>query len=194
MAAYLTRFYNSVMKKLLLVLCANLVLILAPLFGEPQEWTNKQGKTINAEFVSATNESVTISMGGKSYVVQLADLSPQSRALAAKLRVQKSTVQEPEAQAETSQSPAVLPNVKPAEVEEIDLGDPATRDKIIVEDAKSKLRTWEAINGNKVEAEFVSNSDGQITLKMKTGNTFKVPLDKLSKADRDFIKAKSSTG
>ncbi|MEC8906421.1 MAG: SHD1 domain-containing protein, partial [Verrucomicrobiota bacterium] len=47
---------------------------------------------------------------------------------------------------------------------------------------ESKFRTWEAVNGKKVEAEFVSNSDGQITLKMKTGKTFKVPLNKLSKA------------
>ena len=63
--------------------------------AEEHEWTNKQGKTIKAEFVSAGEEAVTISMGGKSYVVKLADLSPQSRALAAKLRVQKSTVQKP---------------------------------------------------------------------------------------------------
>jgi len=63
--------------------------------AEEHEWTNTQGKTIKAEFVSATNESVTISMGGKSYVVKLADLSPQSRALAAKLRVQKSKAREP---------------------------------------------------------------------------------------------------
>ena len=93
MAACPVRFYNSVMKKLLWVLCGSLVLLLAPLFGEPHEWTNAQGKTIKAEFVSATNESVTISMQGKTFVVKLADLSPQSRALAAKLRVQKSTAQ-----------------------------------------------------------------------------------------------------
>jgi hypothetical protein len=65
MAACPVRFYNSVMKKLLWVLCGSLVLLLAPLFGEPHEWTNAQGKTIKAEFVSATNESVTISMQGK---------------------------------------------------------------------------------------------------------------------------------
>jgi len=104
------------MKKLLLVLCANLVLILAPLFGEPHEWTNTQGKTINAEFVSATNEAVTISMQGKVFVVKLADLSPQSRALAAKLSVQKSTVQENEAQDEAGLSSPAPPGVKAAEV------------------------------------------------------------------------------
>ena len=79
------------MKKLLSVLLVVLLPVL--LVGETQEWTNAQGKTIKAEFVSATNESVTISMQGKTFVVKLADLSPQSRALAAKLRVPKSTVQ-----------------------------------------------------------------------------------------------------
>ena len=56
----------------------------------------------------------------------------------------------------------------------------------------AELRTWTAVNGKKVEAEFVSNNNGQISLKMKTGKVFKVPLNKLSKADQDFIAAKSS--
>ena len=56
---------------------------------------------------------------------------------------------------------------------------------------KSPLRNWEAINGNKVEAEFVSISDGQVTLRKSTGQTFKVPLNKLSKADQDYISKNS---
>jgi hypothetical protein len=111
MAAFLTRFYNSVMKKLLWV-----ILLPVLLFGEPHEWTNTQGQTIKAEFVSATHEAVTISMQGKVFVVKLADLSPQSRALAAKLRVQKSTVQENEAQDEAGLSSPAPPGVKAAEV------------------------------------------------------------------------------
>ena len=51
----------------------------------------------------------------------------------------------------------------------------------------AELRTWTAVNGKEVEAEFVSNNDGQVSLKMKTGKIFKVPLDKLSKEDQDFI-------
>ncbi|SVC78829.1 uncharacterized protein METZ01_LOCUS331683, partial [marine metagenome] len=74
------------------VLCA-VALLLVPLAGEIHEWTNTRGQKIQAEFISATNEAVTISMQGKTYVVKLADLTPQSRALAAKLRVQKSTTQ-----------------------------------------------------------------------------------------------------
>lgn len=82
------------MRKLLLILFAAALMTSLPLVHAVEhEWTNKQGKTINAEFVSATNEAVTISMQGKVFVVKLTDLSPQSRALAAKLRVQKSTAQ-----------------------------------------------------------------------------------------------------
>jgi len=65
-------------------------------------WTNNRGQTIKAEFVSATNESVTLSMQGKTFGVKLADLSPQSRALALKIRDQKSTVQKPGTESEAS--------------------------------------------------------------------------------------------
>ena len=62
----------------------------------------------------------------------------------------------------------------------------------VAQDAKPELRTWTAVNGKEVEAEFVSHSDGQVSLKMKTGKIFKVPLNKLSKADQEFLTAKSS--
>jgi len=73
------------MKKLLVGLCTVGLLASSLVHAVEHEWTNKQGKTIKAGFVSAGEEAVTISMGGKSYVVQLADLSPESQALARKL-------------------------------------------------------------------------------------------------------------
>ena len=54
--------------------------------GEEHEWTNKQGKTIRAEFVSATNEAVVISMQGKNFEVKFANLVPESVALAKRLK------------------------------------------------------------------------------------------------------------
>jgi hypothetical protein len=90
---------------------------------QKHEWTNNRGQTIKAEFISATNED--ISMQGKTYVLKLADLSPQSRALAAKLRVQKPKAREPQ----NDQTPLV----KTSEVPKIDLDDNETRNKIIAE-------------------------------------------------------------
>ena len=117
------------MKKLLAAMFVALLMVglLASSLAqaEEHEWTNKQGKTIKAEFVSAGEETVTISMGGKSYVVKLADLSPQSRALAAKLRVQKSKAREPQNDK--------TPPAKSPEVGGIDLDDLETLDKIIAE-------------------------------------------------------------
>ena len=63
----------------------------------------------------------------------------------------------------------------------------------LIATCNAEPRTWTAVNGKEVEAEFVSNSDGQVSLKMKTGKIFKVLLNKLSKADQDFITAMSSS-
>ena len=58
----------------------------------------------------------------------------------------------------------------------------------------AELRTWTAVNGKEVEAEFVSNEKGIVKLKLESGKVFEVPLDKLSELDQKFLKAKSSSG
>jgi hypothetical protein len=54
--------------------------------GQEREWTNKAGSIIKAVFVSADDQAVTLTMKGKNYRVKLADLSPQSQALAKELQ------------------------------------------------------------------------------------------------------------
>ncbi len=56
----------------------------------------------------------------------------------------------------------------------------------------AELRTWTSMVGTKVEAELVSLTGNQVTLKTKEGKTLKLPLNKLSKADQEFLTAKSS--
>ena len=51
----------------------------------------------------------------------------------------------------------------------------------------AELRTWTAVNGKEVEAEFVSNEKGIVKLKLKSGKAFEVPANKLSKEDNEFI-------
>ena len=43
------------------------------------------------------------------------------------------------------------------------------------------------MNGKKVDAEFVSNEKGIVKLKLKSGKSFEVPANKLSKKDNEFI-------
>ena len=52
-------------------------------------------------------------------------------------------------------------------------------------------RTWTSSEGKPVEAEFVSATDTEVTLKRdKDGKTFTLPLTKLSEDDQAFVKAK----
>ena len=53
----------------------------------------------------------------------------------------------------------------------------------------AELRTWTAINGKEVAAEFVSNEKGIVKLKLKSGKVFEVPANKLSKEDNEFIRS-----
>jgi len=51
--------------------------------------------------------------------------------------------------------------------------------------ASGEVRTWTDTTGKfKVEAEFVSLEDGQVTLRGATNKTKQIPLDKLSAADK----------
>jgi len=64
----------------------------------------------------------------------------------------------------------------------------------LVATCNAELRTWTAVNGKEVEADFVSNEEGVVKLKLKSGKVFEVPLNKLSKSDQEFLKAKPSSG
>ena len=64
---------------------------------------------------------------------------------------------------------------------------------VVAQEDKSKLRTWTSSIGTKIEAELVSSTGKQVTLKTKAGRTLQVPINKLSKADQEFIAAKSSS-
>ena len=44
-----------------------------------------------------------------------------------------------------------------------------------------------------MEAEFVSNEEGVVKLKLKSGKVFEVPANKLSKVDNDFISSLAGT-
>ena len=51
----------------------------------------------------------------------------------------------------------------------------------LVSVCSAEPRIWTAINGNEVEAEFVSKEKGIVKLKLKSGKFFEVPANKLSK-------------
>lgn len=68
-----------------LFLCGLLLALPIVHGAEEREWTNSEGRTIRAKFVSANAQTVTLSMGGKVYVLKLSSLSSESQALASEL-------------------------------------------------------------------------------------------------------------
>ena len=58
----------------------------------------------------------------------------------------------------------------------------------------AELRTWTAVNGKEVEAEFVFNEKGIVKLKLKSGKVFEVAANKLSKEDNEFISSIAKLG
>jgi hypothetical protein len=101
------------------------------------DWTSSAGKVIQAGFVSSTDEAVTVIMDGRAFVVPLNGLSPESRALAAKLnkrqkgRGRKTARKEKkEAPVSTTPLPALpeignAPKVSPNTVLRVSAGDVA---------------------------------------------------------------------
>ncbi len=58
-----------------------------------------------------------------------------------------------------------------------------------VKDLATTLRTWTDSTGqHKVEARFVSVTDGKVILKTDKGREIKLPLDRLSEDDRDLLR------
>ena len=57
----------------------------------------------------------------------------------------------------------------------------------LVATCNAELRTWTAVNGKEVEAEFVSNENGVVKLKLNSGKVFEVLANKLSKEDNALI-------
>ena len=64
----------------------------------------------------------------------------------------------------------------------------------LVATCNAELRTWTAVNGKEVEAEFVSNEKGIVKLKLKSGKVFEVPAKKLSNKDNEFISSIAKLG
>src|SRR5690349_10635563 len=61
---------------------------------------------------------------------------------------------------------------------------------ILYSQSTATVRKWSDTSGKyKVDAEFLGLKDGKVSLRKTDGNSIEVPLEKLSKADRDFVKS-----
>ena len=63
----------------------------------------------------------------------------------------------------------------------------AETDKPTPQIAVTALRTWTDVTGRQIEAALISFQDGKVELKMQSGKIGIVPLERLSKADQEFL-------
>ncbi len=117
-------------------------------------WTNKEGRTIVAQFVEADDETVTISIKGQRHVLKLADLSERSQRLAVELQ----GVSEPEPKPE----PETPPEEIPAE-----------------ENLLEQEHRWKNVTGKVIVAKYLRSDDASVTILM-SGREIPYALDKLS--------------
>ncbi|MEM9478400.1 MAG: SHD1 domain-containing protein [Verrucomicrobiota bacterium] len=54
-------------------------------------------------------------------------------------------------------------------------------------------RTWTSVDGKKIEAEFIETDGETVTIRRDDGRQFTLPLDKLSEADRNFVRKKAKS-
>ena len=80
------------MKKLLFALFATIASFTCMSFAQADEaeWTTKEGKSFKAEFISATDDKLTVKSKGKRYVIKMKSLSLESQGQALELKKQKS--------------------------------------------------------------------------------------------------------
>ena len=60
--------------------------------------------------------------------------------------------------------------------------------KYVADLGKAPFRTWTSTFGSKIEARLIRKKRDSVTLEKADGSSLKVPLDKLSKADQDYVK------
>jgi predicted peptidase len=57
----------------------------------------------------------------------------------------------------------------------------------------SHARTWTSADGRTVEADFVSATDTEVTIRTNNGKSFTLKLDQVSQEDREFVTTKLAT-
>ena len=133
-------------------------------------WTDVQGRTLEARFVSLFAGTVTIEWNGQMVPLPMNSLSPQSQALANQLASSVSPTPNP--LPTTPKPTSVLPK------SEIEVKPTVISDEV----ALDQEHNWQATNGSLIKAKFISIEGEDINLLMNQGRSeVTVPMSRLTK-------------
>ncbi len=134
-------------------------------------WTDTQGRTLTASFISFDGKTVTIKWDGKVFPLPMSSLSPQSQALAKEL----------------SSPPKPKPAAAPSSPFDEILA--AIPEDILGPEALEVEHDWSSSDGRKLKAKFISLKGDQLTLAMNGGTkVFTIGLNNFSTESQALAK------
>ncbi len=134
-------------------------------------WTDTQGRTLTASFVSSDGKTVTIKYNGTVFPLPLNTLSPQSQDLARKL------------------SAPAEPKSAPAPASPFDQILAAIPEDTLGPEALDLEHDWSSADGRALKAKFITLSSDQLTLAMNNGaKQFTIALNMFSAESQSLAK------
>ena len=114
-------------------------------------WTDTQGRTLSASFISSDGKTVTIKWNGKVFPLPISSLAPQSQELARKL----------------SAPPKTEPSSAPASPFDEILN--SVPQDLLGPEALDVEHDWSSSDGRALKAKFISLNGDQLSLSMNAG-------------------------
>jgi hypothetical protein len=147
--------------------------------GEVRNWTNKEGRTMQAEFLREVDGDVTFLKDGKLLTLSLDQLSEDDQRFIRNAEATKKV--------EETAPPAGAP--RPVEISPIPLDTAAsdaksslTKQKVVIEE-----RTWRDLRGKPQVGKFVRMHQGSVVISSGS-RALRVPYYTLSQPDREYLR------
>lgn len=167
------------------------ILVLAATFwaiagsADARTWHNKDGRKIEAEFVSLHGDRLTLDKGGKKVTFDVNLLTDEDQSAARALAAIKNPASDDDNPFETSSgnsssgsSSGKTGSSKPGKKDDDDDAD---------ETVSNKVRPWTDVLGNKIVGRFVNISGNTVSIKKRDRNIVPVDYFKLVEEDRRYI-------
>jgi hypothetical protein len=140
----------------------------APEAKQLHSWTDLQGRTLKATFIKADSSSVTVKWQGKVVPLPLANLNPESKALAIRLTGGSNP------QKDTPPVPQQVAVAKPVKTGDLSL---------------DSEHDWKSSTGSLIKAKFISIEGANINLALYGGRSDQsIPLARLSQESQQLAK------
>lgn len=157
--------------------------------ADARTWHNKDGRTIEAEFVSLHGDRLTLDKGGKKVTFDVNLLTDEDKSTAKALAAVKNPSGDDDNPFETSSGSSSSGNSSGNSAGKTGSSKPGKKDDDddADETVSNKVRPWTDVLGNKIVGRFVNISGSTVSIKKRDRNIVPVDYFKLVEEDRRYI-------